>query len=287
MPPTPYLLTFVGTLAICFAIQTATLRAFHGRTHKSESNFFSSMARLQTGVTPLPSVMLLGSSMTGRLPDRSNGFYGVANLGCDGGSALPILRAIARGDFPTPATLVIEANTLERGLVESGEIDDAIRSAWFWVGVKMPQLSAAARPSAFVYSALFSRRHGPPPSHGGSYEDDVYSEPRPWADLVPLEPKAQKAVREIRDLIERLIKRRAQILIVQLPCRREMGATSLAIAREVSRCTGVGYLDLGSRLSKAEVKYTDDVHLDGPSASLCLRCILQSCGQSSPGDGTR
>jgi hypothetical protein len=270
----PYLQTLCGTLAFCFAIQAASLRAVNGRTHKSESNFFSSVARLQTGIAPPPSVMLLGSSMTGRLPDRSNGFDGVANLGCDGGSAAPTLRAIARGDFPTPATLIVEANTLDRS-GEEGEVDEAIRSGWFWAGVRVPLLGATARPSAFAYSAMFPRSRRLQGDRTALLT--TAPSPRPWEAPVALTPTAEAAASKLASLINAAKQRGARVLVVQLPTRWQPGTEALAVARDVSRRTGSGYVDLTKALAEPEIAYTDGVHLDGPSATLCLRLILDSC----------
>jgi hypothetical protein len=276
MTPIPYLLTLMSTLAVCFTISSATLWAFNGRTHKSESNFFSSLARLQSGIAPVPSVMLLGSSMTGRLPDRASGFAGVANLGCDGSSAIPALRAIANGDFPAPAAIVIEANTLDRGLTEGGEIEEAIRSGWFWAGVWVPQLGAAARPSAFVYSALFSRRHRFMAQSNTASRKRLVPTPAAWKDPVPLVPAAEKVASEIAAIVGEIRKRGALVLVVQFPCRREVTSESLGIAHELSRRTATGYLDLQGELVEPLIGFTDDVHLDTPSAILCLRYILES-----------
>ena len=275
----PYLTALLVTLATCFAVQAALLRAFHGRTHKSESNFFSSVARLQTGIAPPPTVMLLGSSMTGRLPDRASGFDGVANLGCDGGSALPALRAIARGDFPAPTILVVEANTLDRG-GEQGELDEAIRSGWFWAGVRVPLLGATARPSAFAYSSLFAWNRRPQEERIGRVEFSPI--PKPWGAPVALTPAAEAAASELASLLDAAKQRGARVLLVQLPSRRKPNAEALALAHEVSLRTDTGFADLTTALAEPEIAYTDGVHLDGPSATLCLRLILGSCETLAP-----
>jgi hypothetical protein len=66
-----YATAFVLMLATCFGGQWYALRMSGGRTVKSEPNYFSSLARIQSGVRESPRIMLLGLSMTGRLADRA------------------------------------------------------------------------------------------------------------------------------------------------------------------------------------------------------------------------
>ena len=156
-----YFFTLLLTLATCFAVQWFALRQVGGRTAKSESNYFSSLGRIQAGTSGKPRVILLGSSITGRLPDRAQGFEGFANMGCDGGSAVDALRAMDQGYLPTAPVLVIEMNTLHLALQpKPSEIGSAIRSPWFQAGMRAPAISAYARPSAFLYSKLLARKIG-------------------------------------------------------------------------------------------------------------------------------
>jgi len=149
-----YALTLALTLTACFGIQTLALHHVGGRTTKSESNFFSSIARIQTGAAePVAKVFLAGSSLTGRFPSRTAEFPDVANLGCDGESAAVVMRAIDKGILPLPPVLVIEGNTLYREQTASESlVGTVMESQWFELGRNIPNLSATARPSAFAYS---------------------------------------------------------------------------------------------------------------------------------------
>jgi len=143
-----YALTLTIALAACFGLQTLALHLVGGRTTKSESNFFSSIARIQTGAAePVAKVFLAGSSLTGRFPSRTEEFPEVANMGCDGGSAAVVMRAIDKGILPLPPILVIEGNTLyrEQGAGKS-LVAQVMDSPWFSVGRKFPNLGATARP---------------------------------------------------------------------------------------------------------------------------------------------
>jgi hypothetical protein len=274
MSRSPYCVAFFLTLFACLAAQAAGLYASNGRTLKGESNFFSSMARLQTGLSPTPSIMLVGSSMMGRLPDRSAGWDGVANLGCDGGSAVTAIRAIAAGTFPAPTAVIVEANTLRMGIVgRPGEIDRAIQSAWFWAGVHVRQLGATARPAALVYSALLSRRVGKYVGLAGRAVGRQ-GPPVPWPTSVALSPEAERAAADVYDLLAQVQRRGVKVMLVRLPCRQERSGDWLDVAREASRRTGCVFLDLEDRLGSANLQFTDDVHMDSASAAACLDEML-------------
>jgi hypothetical protein len=274
---TRYCSTAAGILILCLTIQTVLLFANPDRPKKSESNFFSSIARLQTGIAPLPRIMLLGSSMTGRLPDRAMGWEKVANLGCDGGSAVTVLRAIADCKFPAPEAVIIEANTLVMGLKsQQSEIDEAIDSSWFWLGVRFPQVGAIGRPASIAYSQLLARRLG-------SYVKTSRPANTPvppataWHTVLLLSPEAENTAARLCDLFNRVRSRSVKIAIVQLPCRREQRTDWIDIVREVSRRTGAAFIDAANRLPAGSLRFTDDVHMDAATASLCLDYILAAC----------
>ena len=272
-----YCSAFTITLAACFAAQTMLLRASGGRTLKGESNFFSSLARLQTGIAPLPRIMLLGSSMTGRLPDRAAGWEGVANLGCDAGSAVTALRAIAKGQFPVPEAVVVEANTLVMGIrAKPGEIDQAIGSAWFWAGVHVPQVGATARPAAIAYSAALVSRTGTYgkkiPAVSGTVE-----RPMPWPRQEILPPEEEQVTTELIDLLLQVRRRGARIMLVELPCRQSNKTEWIQIVRQVSHRAECALVDLADLLPAEQLGFTDAVHLDAKSAVLCLESLLGSC----------
>jgi hypothetical protein len=269
-----YCVAVLLTLSACLLAQAAALKAANGRTLKGESNFFSSVARLQTGLAPPPRIVLAGSSMTGRLPDRSVGWAGVANMGCDGGSAVTALKAIAAGTFPAPEAVVVEANTLRMGIgARPGDIDRVIESPWFWAGVHAPLLGASARPASLVYSALLAGRvgrYGKPVGHPLERQ----SPPTAWPAPVPLAADAEAATTHVCDLLSVVRGRGVNVMLVRLPCRRERGGDWLDVAREVSRRTGCALLDLETLQGAADLQFTDGVHMNAASAAVCLDRII-------------
>ncbi len=263
----PYIIGFLAIFAACFGLQTLALRASGGKTLKSESNYFSSIARIQTESQSGPKIMLLGSSMTGRLGDRASGFEEFANLGCDGGSAMVTLRAIDQGILPAAPIIVIEANTLAYELQGRGkEIAAAIRTGWFQIGMKTPNLGATARPAAFAYSYLLGRTG----DEAGEAVDEllpITSNPAVLspADSPPLDDKSAALVDEMAAIIGRLRNKGSEVFLVHLPGEPpDQPKKEIAIALACQSATP--WWDLTEGLPDGAVGFTDGLHLDASSA---------------------
>lgn len=269
-----YLIPFALALAACFGIQTLALRVVGGKTNKSESNFFSSLARIQAGIRDHPEVMLLGSSITGRLPDRTGGFEGVANLGCDGGSAVDTLRALGRGVLPSAPILVIEGNTLYRSVGgHQSEIAKAMSAPWFQVGRRVFNLGATARPSAFAYSQLLAGKLGKTPGMDGPTLP-IKTKPAIATLATALSADGEVLVAEMAEVCERLKARRISLVLVMLPSEADSTLVGRQIPMALSRAAGVPFWDLTADLPANAVKFTDGVHMDPASAAATLRTIL-------------
>lgn len=275
-----YLAGLLGMFALCVGAQTFALRANGGKTVKSESNYFSSIARLQTESQSGPRIMMLGSSLTGRLGDRAQHFDGVANLGCDGGSAVVTLRAMDKGILPTAPLLVIEANSLSFELEGRGkEIGEAIHSLWFEVGIRTPGLSATARPSAFAYSWLMAR------SSGGTPNKDQKFLPitgRPGvvdpSNIPELDPKETALVDEVVAILGRLKKSGSEILLVMIPPGADVDSAQMKIPKAVAAKSGVPWWDLTDDLPPGSVTFSDGLHLDAASAQRVMLTLMQEVG---------
>lgn len=269
-----YLLIFSITLTVCFAAQTLALSAVGGRTKKCESNFFSSLARIQTGIQNQPKIMLLGSSMTGRLPDRTMGFDGVSNLGCDGSSAVDTLRAMNQGLLPTAPQLIIEGNTLIRGTSQgSSEISRAINSPWFKAGLMFRNLGATARPTAFAYSFLMSHQLR-------ANDSDKYKDLNPSTiPLIPESPSVELAadesllVSELSSILKMLKDKGVKVMIVVIPPggAPDSGAVRLPLA--LADHAQVPFWDLSSGLPMDAISYTDAIHMSPASATLIMKML--------------
>ncbi|GAA5481943.1 hypothetical protein [Haloferula sargassicola] len=263
-----YLIGFFGMLALCFTAQTLGLRAVGGKTAKSESNYFSSLARVQTASAEKPRVLMLGSSLTGRMSDRAAAVDGFVNIGCDGGSAAITLRAIDRGEIDPASTVVVEANTLAYDLDGRGsQMSSAICGDWFQLGREVPNLGATARPTAFVYSAMMKVKEGDPapvekPLPVAS-KPGAYHGPAP-ADLT--EPE-QALVDEMAGIIGRLEERGSRVVLVLLPPGEIEGSSELRVARGLAWASGAEWWDLNDGLPADRVHFTDGRHMEAESAA--------------------
>lgn len=279
-PRLAYVLSLAAALAACFAGQSLLIKRTGGRTTKSESNYFSSIARLQSGVRGEPQVMFLGSSITGRLPDRSRGFEGVANLGCDGGSAVETLRAMDAGTIPRAPYLIIEGNTLYRAVgAKETDIAKAMHEQWFRTGVAVPNLSAAGRPSSMAYTLLMERKIGA----GG--RDVPPFEVRTQPTLSPVQQPTSKEedalLEEVTGILHRLTAAGSKITIIMFPPGAEPASPNRRLPEELARRAGLPFWDLANAIPPGMVKFTDGVHMDPTSAAAAVHTIFKATGYST------
>lgn len=263
-----YAFILLLALAGCFGLQLLALKAVGGRTTKSESNFFSSLGRIQAGTVGEPKVMLLGSSITGRLPDRANGYEGFANMGCDGGSAVDALLAIDQGILPLAPILVIEANTLPLALGgHPSEVGLAMSRPWFKVGTEFPLLSAYARPAAFAYSKLLAHKIG---GFDSTNAEDLKVSTVPTHLESPSKPilGAERAlVDELVPAIARMQQNGTRIVFVWLPPGRGEGSPPPSWIRALVSESGSEWWDIGNDCDSSLVTLTDGTHMSASSAA--------------------
>jgi hypothetical protein len=272
-----YTLTLIISIIVCFATQAIALRTSGGRFMKNESNFFSSLGRIQAGATDEVKVAFLGSSLTGRLPDRSHGFGGVANMGCDGGSAIDALRAIDRGILPSAPILVIEVNTIIRAIDPTPSvIAQAIERPWFQIGTEVPLLSAYARPSGYFYSILLAGKIGGFDTSGTPSDLGVRSVPgtvvepvRDWDDA------KESLIAEIAGISQRLRKRGSTTVFIWLPPGRAPGEAPPGWMVAMAARSGSPWWDVGQEADRSLIELTDGSHMAAHSAARTVRTVMQ------------
>lgn len=272
-----YLTSFAIVLSACFVTQTIALRDFGGRTVKSESNYFSSIARLQTEKQDYPHIMLLGSSMTARLADRAARVPGVANLGCDGGSAVVTLRAIDRGLLPAAPVIVVEANSLAFELEGRGkEISAAIDSEWFRLGCSVPNLGATARPTAFGYSWLMARKKTSSPPSSDLLPLSSKPMPLDQSNEPTLDAAASTLADEVSGILKRLKAKGRKVIIVMLPPGAgDALSVQARLPRAIASRSAVPWWDLNENLPPGAVGFSDGLHLDALGAQKVLNTLLR------------
>jgi len=264
-----YLIPFILTLAACFGVQALALQMSGGRTLKSESNFFSSVGRIQAGAHSKQDIMVLGSSITGRLPDVAQGFSGISNMGCDGGNGIDSLRAIDKGILPSARWIFVEANTLQLSLnPKRTEISRTMESQWFQYGIEHPLISAYARPAAFFYSKLLSKKIG---SYAASDADRGFGfNTLPSPAIAPqnadLTANQKALISETSEIITRLREKGSEVIFVWLPPARA-DDQQLPWILSMAADSQSYWWDLGQSVPKEEIKLTDGVHMDATSAT--------------------
>ncbi|QJE96976.1 hypothetical protein [Luteolibacter luteus] len=276
-----YVVCLIAALAACFGIQSLLIQRTGGRTTKSESNYFSSIARLQSGIRGEPQVMFLGSSITGRLPDRTRGFDGVANLGCDGGSAMETLRAMDAGTIPRAPYLIVEGNTLYRAVnAKETDVAKAMHKRWFRTGVTVPNLSASSRPSAMAYTLLMERKMG-----ASGRPDVAPFEVTTHPTLSPAPQETNKEedalLEEAAGILRKLEAAGSKITIVMFPPGAEPSSPNRRLPEELARRAGLPFWDLANAIPPGMVKFTDGVHMDPASATAAVRTIFKATGYPS------
>lgn len=265
-----YSVAFVFGLALCFVIQAAALKVVGGRNIKNESNFFSSLGRIQAAADSPPPVLMLGSSLTGRLPDRLQGYEDFANMGCDGGSAMDVLRAIDRGDLPGSRFLVVETNTLHRDMDPvPSVVASAMSRPWFRVGKQFPLLSAYARPSGFFYSFLLQRKIGAFGAYDATADLRVQNLPgKPDENITRvLDDKTEDLIEEVAGIARRLRSKGTDIIFVWLPPDRKNGGPPPAWILKLVKTADSHWWDIGGEADPSLVSLTDGAHMSVDSAA--------------------
>jgi len=278
--PLAYLLFFVLTIATCFSLQHLALQKSGGRFTKCESNFFSSVGRIQAGAAAQTKIMALGSSITGRLPDWALGYSDLANMGADGGSAVDTLRAMHQGILPAPKWLIIEANTLTLALkAQPSEVFHAMHGNWFDVGLRFPLLSSYARPSGYFYSKLLAKKIGSAPrslADEGFKPSESPTSPQNIQTVSLTDPNELKLAEELATILRKLNAQGTKSLIVWLPRGRGDHNPPPNWILHTAKSGNAYWWDYASTFPAENVHYSDPTHMDAASATRTTGDLLRA-----------
>lgn len=262
-------------LGLLFSLQGLVYYGLNGRSSKSESNYFSSLSRFQAAASHHPEFVLVGSSITGRLPGAEVGREGVANLGSDGGSAFDGMSLLANGIVERPRWLVVETNTLFGGLGQRQSL--IVRGAgghWFGIGARLPLLGASARPSGMLYSRLLRRSVV---LDGEPFEVTLSTVPHCDHVFSPAENERLDAYARI---LEDLRRRGVGIVLVRYPSGFVDPAENARLEAAVSNLSTrvpFHFLDLSGQVPRDQLEFTDSVHLAPASAARIMDTIAAAC----------
>ena len=205
-------------------------------------------------------------------------------MGCDGGSAADVLRAIDRNLLPGGKLLLVEGNTLYRATpYESSEIGKSMDDPWFQMGMDIPNISATARPSAFIYSELLAGKIG---QGGGPVGNrlPVMSQPQipPSTHVTDLGDMDRQLVDELSGIIARLEARGMEVAIIVLPPGAGKDSRNIRIPIELARVAQIPFWSMTEGLPEDSYRLTDGVHMDASSASAALRTLLDELSPQNP-----
>ena len=215
--------------------------------------------------------------MTGRLPDRSQGFVGVANLGCDGSSAVDTLRAMDAGILPSAPVLIIEGNTLYRSVnAEPNEIARVMDSPWFNIGKHVQNLGATARPAAFVYSKLMAHKLG-----AGRQTATIEITPSnapsiPIGSPPTLSHAESLLIDELFALLSRLKNRGSKFIITVIPPGGNSDSASVRLPMALALKAQVPYWNIHHGLQEDTISYTDGIHMNPSSAATIMTLLSKA-----------
>jgi hypothetical protein len=274
-----FIFGIIFVMALCFFVQSYLFFNCNAAAGKGESNYFSTLSRMQFSAVEPAQITLVGSSITGRLPGREAGNVDIANLGSDGGSSLDGLRLISMQKIPTTKWVVIEANTLFVGVgYKDPPIIKGAQGFWFETGVCLPLLGASARPSSMLYARLQGRKkliNGDSflvtPSNISLLEDDFSKN---------FTKDEKKRFLDYVEIIDKLIKLDVKVIIAHYPSASRSERESYLIRKTVDKLTKrfhVIYVDLEKQIPGASLKFSDSVHLSSESAARILNTIKVFC----------
>ena len=145
---------FIGlflSYAALYSLQYLCKQTIADKVSKGESNYFSSLNRIQYAASEPNDIVLVGSSIIGRLPGRESGIADVGNLGIDGGSTLDGLRVFDEKSIICRKLLVCEMNTILSPNAGSKLLSKGVNGVMFDLGCNFNHFAVGSRPSFMAY----------------------------------------------------------------------------------------------------------------------------------------
>lgn len=268
-PPTNLRKFLAGTLAgflACAILQWSGAYGFGWKSSKTESNYFTSLARFQAAASGAPAeVTLVGSSISGRLPGKEADNPAAANLGTDGGCLADGMRMLVEGRIKAGKWVILETNTIERAVkYEASPILKAVGGPVFQAGARIPLFSYQARPSGMLYNGLLKR-----PPAGATLQHFPFNRSVLPKGIQPRDGVEKKQLDELIHMIATLRASGSRVILVEYPSApirpegREITDRATAYVAEVA---DVPFVNLDQQIPHEDLQFTDGVHLAPGSA---------------------
>jgi hypothetical protein len=263
----------LAAAVIFAACGIATARFGHGLQLPATTARDGAVVTLNRYVdSPVPDIVLTGSSLTFRLKEEYFETPRLRNLALAGGSVITGLQIVANRR-QIPKLIVVETNVLSRpadpALVERYSASQG-RQALFFHPIRTAVAAYENRVHAPVshaqVKASLQRLLEQAPSN---FDNHVYVE-RALQEMDGEDPAsvASRSVETIRKLIDTLEQRGARVLLMEMPYSAPLEATRYA--RTTRQIVHKAFPDasrwLPIDLQRAELRWADGVHLDERSA---------------------
>lgn len=287
----------VGLTLGALALWTG-LRPWLPRCDLAEINFQANLIRLQAWkLDPHPGVVLVGSSLTGRLnpsyfsespveprsnssesradaihssPSRTSTSLKVANLALDGSGPEAGLRLLLQNPTPDglPLAVLIEGHRLSKNWSANDELLlTAMASPSMALSGFIPGLRADTRPTSLLYNFVrrLSTGEGAPATPDTNAAIGEIPEPG-WEN-------------RLKALIDRLRSQNVRVLIYRLPAGRENLPTTNAPdpIEEIARRWNVPYVNVARECERRDLHptYSDGLHLAPRSARMVTGVLTE------------
>jgi hypothetical protein len=256
-----------------------------------ESNYQANRIRIERYLrrSRAPAWVLLGSSLSGRLPAEAFAGTALADievLGLDGSTPL-IGMAVLTNRTDRPRVVLVETFTFNRGWKTNDQLLlDGLRSPGMTLARADPLFAAEQRPSSLLYSWLKAGR-GPSVNLTSPTTNAAVRLPGP-ADPAGVAPAA--VLDPLRAGLRAVQAAGMEVVLVDLlagerqaPGARPGPDTAQALADEL----GLRRLDLRAEwFARGWVPtYTDARHLDAGSAAAAARLLAEVLSRPKGGDG--
>lgn len=246
------------------------------RADLAESNLQANLIRITRYLNAeSPDIVLVGSSISGRLLPEYFDLSGrqVLNLGLDGSGPLFAFEVLSQAPQP-PGLVLLECDSLFRPLSPNDEIlRESMESTTANLSEYIALFRPEVRPITVAYARLKSWRDGMAQGRRRSPEHTAGQDGEELPHNYEL----------IKEKVSALKARGSRIILVDVPAGEGWATPLGGAARRLAAEFDLEVLEPGLEIYRTEgdiLRFTDGLHLDGPSAAMVSRAIAAHLEQS-------